>query len=169
MQNLQPLLNKAKKSKLHLKKLNFMLSYAIPFNRRHNIKIASLEDNMVACSIPYSKKNFNHIRGIHACAITTVGEFASGLALMMHFNSSHYRIIMSKMEVEYFYQARQDIIARSQCVESAVSQVKDQLNTAESVIHVMQSEVRDKENNHIATVTMQWQIKPWAKVKVDLK
>ncbi len=72
------------------------------------------------------------------------------------------------MEVEYFYQARQDITARAQCLAPAVSELKDKLNLGVATIHVIQSVVHDRDNNHIANVTMHWQIKPWSKVTVDL-
>ena len=75
--------NAAKNSKFGLFKLNLGLGYVIPFNRPHKIKILEIKDDSVKTIIPYRRKNFNHIKGLHACGMATAAEFSSGFMLIL--------------------------------------------------------------------------------------
>ena len=171
MINVKPLLKKAATSKFQLKKTNFLFSIGIPFNKPHKVTIQSLSETEVKCYLPYIKRNFNHLRGIHAAALATVGEYAAGLAMAQHFNSSHYRLIMTKLDVEYFNQARQAVVASASFSSDDWARLEEALKVEESVVFTLSSQLHNAEligkNDHLATVTTQWQLKPWAKIKVD--
>ena len=103
---LSRLTKKAKTSGFWLWMLNVVLARVVPFNRVHGFKIVEIDDNFVRTAAPYRKSNQNHIRGMHACALATVSEISAGFLLMQNLPPSHYRLIMSRMEVEYSYQAK---------------------------------------------------------------
>ena len=166
MNNLLPLLHKAKKSRLTLKCLNAALSLGIPFNRVHKFKIKAVEDNAVTCFAPNIRKNHNHLRGMHACGIATVGEFAAGMTLMLKFSPEKYRVIMSQLEVKYHYQGRQDLLARAEISPQLLEELLAQLQQQDSVKQAILTEVHDQDRNHVASITTHWQIKPWSKVKL---
>ena len=88
--------NAAKTSKFGLFKLNLGLGYVIPFNRPHKIKILEIKDDSVKTIIPYRRKNFNHIKGVHACGMATAAEFSSGFMLLTKLGSKKYRLIAAK-------------------------------------------------------------------------
>lgn len=160
------LFEKAKNSKRHLSLLNFGLVRMIPFNKPHGFKITSLTDWSVTVKIPYKRANFNHIKGIHACALATASEYATGLVLLNKLNPKKYRIIMQKMEMQYHYQAKKDTRVVFEITESWLNEtVIDPLKTQEAV--VINCEVRsyDLDDNHLTTGNIFWHIKAWEKVR----
>ena len=162
------LMHAARHSSWSLCCFNIFMWWGVPFNRPHKIRVVAVDGVSVKASINYSKKNMNHIRGIHACAIATVSEYVAGLCLLQSFHPKKYRIIMSSLEATYHYQAKRKLNAVAQLSPKAVDDVKMQLKAEASVKHVMVSEVLDVDNNHVATVKTTWQVKPWSKVKLKL-
>ena len=67
---------------LNLMALNKVLTIGIPFNAPHGFKIVELSSDIVRITLPNRKLNHNHIGGIHACAMATVGEYCAGMALL---------------------------------------------------------------------------------------
>lgn len=166
MQDLSVYLDKAQKGGFALTKLNFFLGYIIPFNRPHGIKIAKVSDEEIITYIPYKRKNFNHIRGVHACGMATAAEFASGLMLLYKLGAEKYRIIMKTIEVEYHYQAKTDIIATFKLDEATLNRdVIEVLKTEDAAFIKCEINLHDANKNHVATTHTYWQIKSWDKVK----
>lgn len=160
------LFEKAKNSKRHLRLLNFGLARMIPFNKPHGFKIIALGDWSVKVAIPYKRKNFNHIKGIHACALATASEYATGLVLLNRLNPKKYRIIMQKMEMQYHFQAKKDTQVVFEIDESWLNEnVIQPLTKNESVIINCEVKSYDIDKNHLSTGNIFWQIKPWDKVR----
>ena len=169
MKGLRSLLDAGMQGGWGLKKLNMALKIGIPFNRPHGIKIHKLEQHKSQTFIPYKKKNFNHIRGTHACGLATVSEFSAGLLLMNNLNADEYRIIMKTINVEYHYQCKKDAIATSEMSESEImDSIKTPLESQEAIMKEVVTEIYDVDNNHISTCKTLWQIKSWSKVKTKL-
>src|SRR3569623_3036662 len=95
------LIQKAKTSSFYRKVLNWSLNKMIPFNRPHHFQIVEIDDYKLKSRVPYRKSNFNHIRGIHACALATVTEFTSGFLLITRLDAKKYRLIMQRLEMDY--------------------------------------------------------------------
>lgn len=163
------LMEKAKTSKKHLALLNFGLARMIPFNKPHGFKVKSIGDYSVQVKIPYKKSNFNHIKGIHACALATASEYSTGLVLLNNLNPKKYRIIMQKMEMDYHYQAKMDTTVNFEISEEWLKEhVMKPLENEESIVVCCEPVAHDKEGNHLTTGHIYWQIKEWAKVKTKL-
>lgn len=153
-------------SKWALKKLNFALALGIPFNKPHGIKIYKIEPRAIVTTIPYKRRNFNHIKGVHACGLATVAEFCSGLTLLRFLDAQKYRLIMQKLEVEYHYQAKSDAFARFELSESEVkNNLLIPLELEGKVFHTCEIPVHDKDGNLLCTAHTNWQIKDWSSVK----
>jgi acyl-coenzyme A thioesterase PaaI-like protein len=167
--NFEKYIAHAKKSKFGLFKLNLALGYMIPFNRLHGIKIAELSDDFVRTKIPYKRRNFNHIKGIHACGLATAAEFASGFLLLTKLGSENYRLIMESIEMKYHYQAKKDVYAKFEVTEQWMNKNLF-MPLKETDVFFIRCEIllHDIENNHVATGYTNWQIKPWKKVKTQL-
>lgn len=163
------LMERAKTSKRHMALLNFGLARMIPFNKPHGFKIRKLADYSVEISIPYKKSNFNHIKGIHACALATASEYSTGLVLLNNLNPKKYRIIMQKMEMEYHYQAKMDTkVVFEISTEWLENEVIEPLKTNDSIVVCCEPKTYDRDGNHITTGHIYWQIKDWSKVKTKL-
>lgn len=166
---LQKLLTGARAGGGALRKLNFVLGFAIPFNKPHRIKVKAIGEEFVKTGMPYRRKNFNHIRGIHACGIATLSEFATGLLLLSRIDPGKYRIIMSDLRMEYHYQAKKALTA--ECHLSSIDlneQYVKPLETEDSITRTVIAKVTDEAGNHVATGHITWQLKRWDKVKTKL-
>ena len=108
MKQLLIIFQRAKHSKFFLWILNFAMGYAIPFNRPHRIRITSVNDDGVSIRLPFRKKNLNHLKSIHACALATMAEYSSGVSLLTTIGNN-FRHIMKKISVTYHYQAKMDV------------------------------------------------------------
>lgn len=167
--NLEKYIADAKKSKFGMFKLNLGLSFVIPFNKPHRIKIIEIGDDFVKTGIPYRRKNFNHIKGIHACGMATAAEFASGFFLLSKLGSKKYRLIMESLEMKYHYQAKADVVATFSAPDTWLNEnIFTPLETADAVLVKCEINLHDAANNHVATGYTNWQIKEWSKVKTKL-
>ena len=168
MKKLFDFIQKAQHSKLYLWLLNRVMNKAVPFNKPHGFQVVQITPTQVTTVALYQKKNFNHVRGIHACAIATVGELAAGLVLMANFSGKDYRFIMSRIEIDYHYQAKQDIIAIATLSATDKKTILDTLSNEPKTLYTVTTEIHDKASTAIATVKTTWQIKRWNAVRTNV-
>ena len=168
MKILSTLIERSKTSKKHLWLLNRLMSHIVPFNKPHSFKVAKITDDSVQIFTPYRKKNFNHVRGIHACALATAGELAAGLTLMSHFSPLEYRLIMSNINIDYHYQAKKNVMATASFEKNEKVRVLENLLKEGKTLETIITEIKDEEGQSIATVKTTWQIKPWKEVRTKV-
>ncbi|MBI3133152.1 MAG: DUF4442 domain-containing protein [Bacteroidetes bacterium] len=167
--NFEKYIKQARQSRFGLFKLNLGLGFIIPFNKPHRIKIKEIGDDFVKTTIPYKRKNFNHIKGIHACGLATAAEFASGFHLLTKLDSKKYRLIMESLEMKYHYQAKSTVTAQFEANNEWIrNQVLDPLRTSEKVFVRCEIKLMDEQGNHVATGFTKWQIKEWSAVKTRI-
>ncbi|WKK79862.1 DUF4442 domain-containing protein [Marivirga arenosa] len=167
--NLNSIVNKAQHSKFYLWLLNQGLDRMIPFNKPHGFKITSINEEKIQTLLPYKRRNLNHIKGIHACAMATISEYTTGLMILYKLDVKKYRIIMQKLEMDYHFQAKMDAVAEFSIDDNWVkNQVEEPLKTNDSVVIPCELKLYDKKQNHLSTGTIYWQIKPWDKVRTKL-
>jgi acyl-coenzyme A thioesterase PaaI-like protein len=160
------IIQKAKNSAFWQWVLNLALSRMIPFNRPHKFRVVTLEDHFLKALIPYRPSNFNHIRGLHACALATISEFATGFLLITRLDSKKYRLIMQRIEMDYHYQGKMDAFAEFRISEEWLQQnIIAPLQSSESVVVPCEIKIHDVKGNHLTTGKVYWQIKDWARVK----
>jgi acyl-coenzyme A thioesterase PaaI-like protein len=131
----------------------------IPFNKPHRFRIGSLAEGAASVEAPPRRWNRNHLGTVHACALATIGEFAAGLALLGAFDPSAYRLIMSRLEVDYTRRAKGRILAAA-AVE--LDALRAGLAASGVALSVVESELRDGEGEVVARVRTQWQVKSWS-------
>ncbi|MFQ3214228.1 MAG: hypothetical protein ACJAT1_000534 [Marivirga sp.] len=166
---LKHIISKAGQSNFYLWLLNKGLDFMIPFNKPHGFKITEIGQDSIKAKLPFKRRNLNHIKGIHACAMATISEYATGLMILYKLDNKKYRIIMQKLQMEYFYQAKMDAQAEFSIDNEWVrSKVEEPLKTADSVVVPCIIKLHDKKGNHLSTGTIFWQIKLWEKVKTKL-
>jgi hypothetical protein len=163
---MKELLNRAKKSPFYRWVLNRTLDHMIPFNKPHGFTVVELDDYRLKTQIPYRRRNFNHIRGLHACALATLSEFTTGFLLIKHLDAARYRLIMKRLEMDYHYQGKMDAYAEFAISESWLSEhVMQPLSKQEAVVVICEVKITDAAGNHLTTGQVHWQIKDWTKVK----
>ncbi len=160
------IIQKAKTSKFYLRILNMGLYKMIPFNKPHRFRVSEVDDYRVKILLPYRRSNFNHIKGIHACALATVSEFTTGFVLVGRLDAKKYRIILKTLEMEYHYQGKMDCHGEFEISEQWMNdEIYTPLQSSESTVVVCEVKIHDSVGNHISTGQVHWQVKSWDKVK----
>ena len=160
------LFKKAETSAFYRWVLNFALDRMIPFNKPHDFKVMEVSKRRLKVLLPYKRKNFNHIRGLHACALATVSEFTTGFLLVSNLDPKKYRLIMQRLEMDYHYQGKMDAYAEFAISEQWLeSNIYEPLTNRESVVVNCEVRIHDSKGNHLTTGHVHWQIKDWNKVK----
>ena len=148
-----------------LKLLNKTLNQGIPFNIPHKFKFIEVSPKKVIIELPYTRNNRNHLGGIHACATATLGEYPAGLLILKYFGIGTYRIIMSHLEVNYLKQAKEAITGHAILEESEIERMHEELALDDCTEIEMLTEIKNKNQEVIATVETTWQLKKWDKVR----
>jgi acyl-coenzyme A thioesterase PaaI-like protein len=150
---------------LNLSFINNFLKFGIPFNAPHGFKIKKLSHEEVIISLPNKKLNHNHLGGIHACAMATVGEYCAGMSLLKIFGISKYRLILSELNVKYTYQGRVEL--EGICLPTQIDneKVKKGLEVEGKFFQELKTVIREVNGQEVAVVTTLWQLKDWEQVK----
>jgi acyl-coenzyme A thioesterase PaaI-like protein len=166
---LNAFIERAKHSSFHLWVLNRGLSYFVPFNKPHGFEVVALEDYRVKIKLPYKRRNFNHIKGLHACSLATISEYATGLLLLSRLGFEKYRLIMQRLEMEYHYQGKMDAFAEFIISENWMdTHIYKPLENEGAVVIVCEIKIHDAKGNHLTTGKVYWQIKNWSQVKTKI-
>lgn len=155
----------ANPTKLNVMALDKLLTVGIPFNAPHGFRIKGISEDEVRISLPNRKLNHNHIGGIHACAMATVGEYCAGLSLLSSFGISKYRLIMSEMNVTYSYQGRRDLEGVCSPRQIDKEAIQSALNNDGKYIQRLETIIREVDGREVAKVVTHWQLKIWEQVK----
>ena len=138
-----------------------LMRIALPFNRPHRIRIAAVTPEYVEVALPSRRSNFNHLGGMHACAIATALEFASGASILLEVGMRDYRIIMSRLEIDYTAKPKGHCTVRAQRNTPAIQGLTGVLEK-EGVARIVQpSSLYDASGEHCAEATVHWHLKAW--------
>jgi len=160
------LIEKAKQSSFYLWLLNVALSRMIPFNLPHGFEIMMLSDAGIKIRLPYKKRNLNHVRGLHACALATLSEFTTGFLLISRLGMDKYRLILQRLEIDFHYQGKMDAEAMFSVDEQWLDKkIYQPLQTSDSVVVACEVKINDTQGNLLTTAIVHWQLKDWKKVK----
>lgn len=160
------LINKAQHSEFYKRLLNLLLWRMIPFNKPHGLRVKTIDAGGAEIHLPYRKPNFNHIKGLHACALATLAEYTTGFSLLRNLGMQDYRIIMKKLQMEYFYQGKSTAIAKYSVDDQWINKnILDGISTEGFAIINCEIHINDSEGNHLATGNIHWHIKRWEDVK----
>lgn len=163
------IVQKAKTSSFYLWLLNVGLNRMIPFNKPHGFKVVEITDTTIKTKLPYKRGNFNHIKGLHACALATLSEFSTGFLMISRLDPKKYRIILKTLEMEYHYQGKMDGFGTFEINDKWLEEmIYNPLKENESTVVICEIKIHDTEGNHLTTGKVHWQVKSWDKVKTKL-
>jgi acyl-coenzyme A thioesterase PaaI-like protein len=145
--------------------LNKFLRIGIPFNGPHNFKISKLSADEVIILLPSKRINHNHLGGVHACAMATVGEYCAGLALLKTFGISKYRLILAELNVQYLYQGRTDLVGICNPNQIHGEVVQKYLERDGQFYQHLETIIKNSEGKEVALIRTLWQLKSWEIVK----
>lgn len=156
----------ARTDKLSLIATDNLMRLAIPFNAPHGFAFKKITAEEVQISLPNFKLNHNHLGGMHACAIATLGEFCAGMTLVKHFGMRDYRYILSELSVKYHLQGRTGLVGTARLSAERVAELKQQLATQDKILVEHNTEIVNRHNEKVADVRTVWQMKDWKKVQL---
>lgn len=136
----------------------------IPFNRPHRFQITELAPGHAQVTASLRRANRNHLGTMHACALATLGEFSAGLALLGAFSPSEYRLIMSRLEVDYKRRADGPISARAAIPPEDIIEIRLRLEKSGLSEEVLTTHLTSEDGTHVAEVRSFWQVKAWRQV-----
>ena len=55
-----------------------LMQEVVPFNRPHRIRVVDLSAEQCKVSLPWRRRNLNHVGTMHACALATAAEYYKG-------------------------------------------------------------------------------------------
>ncbi len=169
MDRLNTLVEKARHSAFYLWLLNIILLRTVPFNKPHHIRVLKIGEQEVTIGARNRRFNQNHIKGVHACLLATMCEYASGLSLLLHLSPKAYRIILKNIHMTYHYQAKSDVSVVFRLTgEQVQATILEPLREQEAIFREYTVEVYDAQQNHICTGLINWQIKAWKHVKMKV-
>lgn len=167
--NITKIVEKAEYSPFYRWLLNVGLDRMIPFNKPHGFKVTSISRYSLQTKIPYKRRNFNHIRGLHACALATLSEFTTGFLLVTILDPSKFRLIMKTLEMEYHYQGKMDAMAEFTISEEWLEEkIFTPLKDQEAIMVVCKVQIHDTQDNLLSTGMVHWQVKSWEKVRTKI-
>ena len=145
---------------------NRVLWKMIPFNRSLGVRVEQFEPQKVMCRLPFKKSNCNHLRGLHACALATVAEYAAGLLLVQSFHPKQYRIIMAELNVSYKVQGKSDVLAICEITHEDIECLKMKIcSDGQARIMLESVIVEEKTRKKLVVCQTLWQVKPWQHLK----
>ena len=143
-----------------------IMQEVIPFNRPHSIAVTELSPSGCKVYLPNKRRNRNHLGTMHATAIATAAEYVSGLNVLEVFDMAGYRLIMSRIEVDYVRRPVGYCYAESKWDEPTLNAVRSDISATGVSSFVLKSTVTDSKNEKIAEAAIHWQVKSWEKVRV---
>lgn len=143
-----------------------LLRTAIPFNAPHGFYFKKIDAHEVQIGLPNFPLNHNHLGGMHACAIATLGEFCAGMTLVKNLGFRKYRFILSELRVKYHLQGRTSLTGIATLTAEEIARIKTELETQEKILYPHTTRIFNAHGELVAEVESVWQLKSWDKVQL---
>ena len=143
-----------------------LLSWISPFNSHLKAQLLEWTPLKASFKIKCHRKVKNHIGGIHAGAIFTLGETCAGFILVRNFSLKKYRPIMSDVSVRYEKQARGATTGTAEVSKADILKIKKGLKDKKPQFIWIETEIKNEKKELIALVKTKWQVKPWDQVRI---
>jgi len=127
---------------------SYLIRFVNPYTGALGARIDVLEKGHAQVILRDKKKNRNHLNSVHAIALTNLGEFTSGVAVLGALDSN-IRGIVKHISIEFFKKARGTLRAVSKC---ELPEVK------EDTEFKVYADIFDGDNECVAKVCVLWKL-----------
>ena len=129
----------------------WLIRWGIPYSGSIGARVRLLEPGHCIVLLRDRRAVRNHLRSIHAVALTNVGELASGLAMTTALPTGT-RAIVTKLSTEYLKKARGTIVA--ECRVTEVPRPRVPMDVTVNAI------LTDAAGDVVAKVQAEWRVAP---------
>ena len=136
-----------------------LMQEVIPFNRPHRLRVVSISSDECQVSLPWRRRNLNHLRTMHACALATAAEYASGLCVLRAIGVEGKRLIMSHLAMTYQRRAESPCLATAKLPEVELEALQDALKREGRGSFVLHAVVQDAAGDVVAEAAITWHVK----------
>ena len=139
--------------------LRTQLAAAIPFARHAGVEIMEISDGAAVARLVQSEPLSNHLGSVHAGAIFTLGETASGAAMVGAFAevATQMRPLATSANISYLKLARGTLLARAR-TDIVGSELRAQLAGNGAVNFAVHVDVQDERERVIAQLVVSWRV-----------
>ena len=125
---------------------NRLLRYINPYTGALKARIVKLEPGYARLELKDRRAIRNHLNSIHAIALTNLGEFTSGMALISLFGEN-MRGIPKDIHIEFIKKARG--LLSAECKTSLPEFTTE-------IEHMVEAVISNEENEVVAKVSVKW-------------
>jgi acyl-coenzyme A thioesterase PaaI-like protein len=101
----------------------------------------------------------NHLNTVHACALATAAEYASGLCVLSALGVGGMRLIMSDLHMTYVRRAESACLATAVLPEDQLATLTSELTREGRASLVLHSKVADASGVLVAEAQITWHVK----------
>lgn len=134
-----------------------ILGWIVPYSGTIGAKVIILKPGYAQLQLRDHRRVRNHLNSIHAIALTNLGEYTSGLAMLGTLSKST-RGIPIKISIEFYKKARGVLIAESSCTPPIVTEDTD---------FEVYTDIKDSEDDVVARTTVNWRLSPLPSTPVE--
>jgi len=127
---------------------NHLIPFINPYTGSLKASIVEMRKGYTRIELKDRRAIRNHLNSIHAIALTNLGEFSSGLALISLF-PENMRGIPVEIKINFYKKARGTLTA--QCTTSLPV-------FNEEIEHRVVAIIKDAENDEVASVNVVWKL-----------
>ena len=129
---------------------SYILGWIVPYSGSIGAKVITLNPGYAQLQLRDHRRVRNHLNSIHAIALTNLGEYTSGLAMLGTLSEST-RGIPTKISIEFYKKARGLLLAESTCTPPIVTEDTD---------FEVYTDIKDSEGDVVARTTVNWRLSP---------
>ena len=139
--------------------LRAQFAAAVPFARHAGVEIVEIADGFARTQLTQSEQLSNHIGTLHAGAIFTLAETASGAAMLGAFAdvATVIRPLATEARISYLKLGRGTIRAQAR-TSVAGAALREDLRVHGLVAFEVTVDVLDERDREIAQVSVQWRV-----------
>jgi uncharacterized protein (TIGR00369 family) len=139
--------------------LRTQLTAAVPFARHAGVEITEIADGSAVAQLVQSEPLSNHLGSVHAGAIFTLGETASGAAMVGAFaqTATMIRPLATSASISYLKLGRGTLTAQAR-TEIPGADLRRQLHENGLVTFQVHVDVQDDRDRVIAQLVVSWRV-----------
>jgi len=127
---------------------SYSVHYFNPYTGLLGAKIEVLEKGHCEITLKDKKRNRNHLNSVHAIALTNLGEFCSGMAVLSSLDDDT-RGIVKNISIEFIKKGRGTLRATSTCKVPSIM---------EDTEFIVFAEIKDDSDEIVSNVQVIWKL-----------